>query len=208
MLIGVASLCGCANDADRTRAEGAGAGAVGGALLGGLLGHGKAGNVAAGVVGGGVVGGLYGNYVANQKSAYAAREDQLQASIAHAQQVTQQSRAYNQQLQQQIADLERTRDALKRQTMTADARRAALQNDKRTTRDMLQNTNNQLASVKQEITRQQTLLRTASAEKTSSQGQPPPIEQISTNITDLQAEARELERAQSQLQMIDQRRSY
>lgn len=199
---------GCATDADRTRAEGAGTGAVVGGALGALFSHGNVGGIAAGAAVGGLAGGLFGNHVANEKQAYATREDQLQASIAHAQQVAQQARTYNQQLQKQITSLEQTREQLQHQVVSADLRHQAMLDDKRKTTAMIRQTNGELASVRQEISNQQSVLRTASTANTTSQQPSASIEKVSSSINDLQVQASELERAQAQLQLIDQRRAY
>ncbi|QSN63508.1 MULTISPECIES: glycine zipper domain-containing protein [unclassified Caballeronia] len=213
LLSGIAVLClaftgGCASDADTTRAEGAGAGAVIGGAIGALIGHGKAGGIVAGAAAGGLAGGLYGNHVANQKQAYATREDQLQASIAHAQQVASQARAYNQQLQAQIAALEQTRQQLRRQVVSADTRQQAMLDERRKTAAMIARTNAELTNVRQEIATQQTVLRTASTDAAGNSQQSPEIQKVSSNIGELQKQALALEQAQTQLQMIDQRRSY
>ena len=186
---------GCATDADRTRAEGAGAGAVVGGALGALFSHGNVGGVAAGAAVGGLAGGLFGNHVANEKQAYATQEDQLQASIAHAQQVAQQARTYNQQLQKQITSLEQTREQLQHQVVSTDLRHQAMLDDKRKTTAMIRQTNGELASVRQEIANQQSVLRTASAANTTSQQPSASIEKVSSSINDLQVQASELTRA-------------
>jgi len=102
-------LCAC-EDGTRTRAEGAGAGAVLGGVLGAVIGN-QSGNAGEGALIGAAVGGLgglaYGDHVARKKAAYARTEDYLDACIAEAVQVNQEVYAYNQSLERKISRLER-----------------------------------------------------------------------------------------------------
>lgn len=156
-------LTGCAgmDDGTRTRAEGAGAGAIIGAGAGALIGQlagGRPGRGAAIGAGIGALGGLaVGDHVARKKARYATEEAWLDACIAHAAQVNQEVRAYNQSLTNQIAQLER------------DIAAAQAARDARRLRDLqaavvnLQNqANQQLKTVDTEIQAQQAAVSEAS----------------------------------------------
>jgi hypothetical protein len=106
---------GCAHikdDTQRTQAEGAAVGAVGGAILGGLLAV-ATGNVrhiaafaATGALLGGGIGLAYGNHVASKKKEYAQQEDWLDACVAEAEKVNQETAQYNATLAGEIQALE------------------------------------------------------------------------------------------------------
>jgi len=121
VVIMVCLLSGCAtgmSDSSRTKAEGAAAGAGAGALLGGLIGALSGGGdealvgaaIGAGV--GGLAGFAYGSHVAKQKEKYASEEEWLDACIASAQKVNQETRAYNADLKQDLSTLEAETGAL------------------------------------------------------------------------------------------------
>lgn len=134
VLILLTLLPGCAtmSDQNRTRAEGAGVGAIAGGLLGLAIGGGR--GAAIGAVIGGGVGFVVGNEIAKRKQAYASTEDFLDAEIASTQEYNKTATAYNQKLYQDIAALDAESKSLrskydkgkiKKQTLTA--KRDALQ---------------------------------------------------------------------------------
>jgi uncharacterized protein YcfJ len=111
-LTAAAMLAGCANiqdDQTRTRAEGAGAGAViggiAGAIIGNNSGHHSWEGALIGAAAGGAAGLAYGDYVARKKANYASREAWLNACIDEAEKVNDNAVAYNDRLSNQIADL-------------------------------------------------------------------------------------------------------
>lgn len=92
------------DDTRRTQAEGALAGAAGGALLGQLIG-GDTKATAWGAGLGALAGGLYGAHVAETKKNYTRVEDMLDDYVLRSQQVNTQARNYNTSLKNQIASL-------------------------------------------------------------------------------------------------------
>lgn len=107
----VAMLSSCANiqdDGTRTRAEGAGAGALLGAVAGGIIGnqsHHAWEGALIGAAAGGMAGLAYGDYVAQKKANYASREAWLNACIDEAEQINADAVAYNNKLSNRIAEL-------------------------------------------------------------------------------------------------------
>ena len=101
-------LSGCQNDGNQTVAEGAGAGAVVGALLGGVVAvaTGDAAWVAIGAGAGAVVGLGAGVYVANKKESYATKEAWLEACIKEAQTSNEAITAYNTKLKDDLTELD------------------------------------------------------------------------------------------------------
>jgi hypothetical protein len=110
----IAFFAGCAQTQDgrNTQMQGTAIGAVGGALVGGLLGYavgGRDGAVRGAIAGaavGGTAGFAYGTHVARQKAKYASAERWLDACIADARKANQQAYAYNDQLSKRVAALE------------------------------------------------------------------------------------------------------
>ncbi len=113
----VFGMSGCTNikdDSTRTKTEGTlvgtGIGAGLGALIGGLVGgDGKGALIGAGIGAGiGALSGfLVGKHVADKKEEYASREDWLDDCIAHARDVTKETREYNAQLKKDINSLDK-----------------------------------------------------------------------------------------------------
>lgn len=121
-LTAASMLASCANiqdDQTRTRAEGAGAGAVLGGIAGAIIGN-NSGHHAwegafIGAAAGGAAGLAYGDYVARKKANYASREAWLNACIDEAEKVNAHAVAYNDRLSNQIASLkEKIRSAKSR----------------------------------------------------------------------------------------------
>jgi len=112
-LLVCALLPGCAtmSDQTRTKAEGAGVGAVLGGLLGYAVGGEKGAAIGAAVGAG--AGFLVGNEIAKRKQAYASTEDFLDAEIANTQEYNKTAIAYNAQLSKDVAQLETESTALR-----------------------------------------------------------------------------------------------
>jgi uncharacterized protein YcfJ len=109
----LALLTGCAGTSDqtRTKAEGAGVGALVGGLLGYAIGDGR-GAVIGAALGAGA-GYLVGNEVAKRKKAYATTEEFLDAEIASTQEYNETAVAYNNRLMKDIKALEKECAALR-----------------------------------------------------------------------------------------------
>src|SRR5215475_9173201 len=97
VMLSTALLAGCATDRERTQAEGTGTGAIVGAALGAGLGaifgggKGAAIGAGAGAAAGALGGYALGTHVANQKQNFARQEDYLDAVIASARQMNEQT---------------------------------------------------------------------------------------------------------------------
>jgi uncharacterized protein YcfJ len=105
----LASCTNIQNDQTRTRAEGAGAGALIGAGLGAIIGN-QSGRAWEGALIGAAAGGLgglaVGDHVARKKAAYKNQEAWLNACIAQAQRTNSHARSYNASLSNKISNLE------------------------------------------------------------------------------------------------------
>jgi hypothetical protein len=137
-LVIVLTVTGCAttSDSQRTQVEGtavgAGAGALLGALVGGLVG-GRDGALIGAAVGagaGGTAGYMYGTHVANQKEKYAKQEDWLNACIAQAKQVNDETIQTNQALAGQVNQLDSETKALAAAYNQKQVQKASLTNAK------------------------------------------------------------------------------
>jgi len=94
------------SDTNRTRAEGA----IGGAVIGGLLGLAIGGDSKGALIGAAVGAGaglIVGNEIAKRKQQYASEEDFLDAEIASAREYNATAVAYNNKLRRNIAQLDR-----------------------------------------------------------------------------------------------------
>lgn len=117
------------SDQKRTRAEGAGVGALIGGVLGYALG-GKdktKGTVIGAMLGAGA-GYLVGNEVAKRKQKYASEEEFLDAEIQNAAEFNRTAREYNKSLRVQIAELDKTSMELKAQYKAGIASKQDLEN--------------------------------------------------------------------------------
>jgi len=114
MILLTVLVAGCATMKDKTRTitEGAGLGALTGAAAGAVVGavvDGKEGAKKGALIGAaiGLIGGAaYGEHVANKKEEYVRQEDYLDACIAEAQRVNEETRQYNAALESEISDLD------------------------------------------------------------------------------------------------------
>ncbi len=171
----LAGVTGC-TDQTRTRAEGAGAGALLGAGLGALIGS-ASGNAGRGALIGAGVGSLaglaYGDHVARKKARYASEEQWLDACIAQAIQVNNSVRSYNNSLENRIASL----DSQIRSAKAANDRRK-LQQLKQQVTTLKTETKQQITIVQTEISEQSKVVRSTSSSKTST---------LSTQITRLES---------------------
>ncbi len=125
----IMGMTGCAQqnmtDSQRTRAEGTGIGAIGGALLGAAIGGSE--GAAWGAALGGTAGYAYGSHVANEKAKYARSEDWLDACIYDARKVNQNTRAYNAKLSRQISETKRLARLYKQNKVSKSKMRAQKQ---------------------------------------------------------------------------------
>lgn len=120
-------VSGCAgmNDQQLTVAQGAGVGALVGALAGQAIG-GDTRSTLIGAAAGGLIGAAVGNSIAERKAQYANEEDFLNAEIARNQEFIREADAENRQLYADIARLDRESRRLAREYRAGKASRNAL----------------------------------------------------------------------------------
>ncbi len=145
----IVGITGCSQpnmtDSQRTKAEGTGVGAIGGALLGAAIG-GRQG-AAWGAALGGTAGYAYGSHVANEKAKYARQEDWLNACISSAIKVNNSTRSYNAKLSRKIADTKKLVSLYRQNKISKSKLRAQkriIDNERKTANKMLQNAQNEL----------------------------------------------------------------
>ena len=202
------TLSACATDQERTRTEGAAAGAVGGAAIGALIG-GK-GSTGIGALAGGAIGLLAGDAVARQKAAYAKREAALRNSANRAEQFAQQQRQQNTATLVQIAALRNDIHRLQVEQLSLTTRNNLAAADQARLTGLTRYVNGQLVQVRAEISQQQILLadeqhKAAQSHDNSLQ---PSLQLVAAGVRDLQSSERALEMAQAQLQLLDSKRQY
>jgi uncharacterized protein YcfJ len=152
-------------DAQRTRNEGTAVGAGTGALLGGIVGALVGGDskgtllgAAIGAAAGGAAGYAYGDHVASKKAEYTKQEDWLDQCIASAQQVNQETRAYNEQLKTQIAQLDAKTRELEQQYAASQADKQTLLAEKKKIDAAIKTTDEKLNRAKFEMDAQKQAL--------------------------------------------------
>jgi hypothetical protein len=190
----VFSGCATTSDSKRTQAEGAaigaGAGALLGALVGGLVGGRDGALIGAGVGAGvgGTAGFMYGTHVANQKEKYANQEDWLNACIAQAQRVNDETRQYNLALAGQIDQLDVETQALAVAYQTKRVQKAALAKEKQKIDSRYAEASMQLDNARHEVQEQEKAVAQAKAG-----GYTEEVAVLEGKITDLKSSIAELE---------------
>ena len=191
------ALSGCATtDSGKTKTQGtvfgAGIGAGLGALLGAAVG-GKEGAAKGALLGGalGAAGGFaYGNHVAGKKEKFANQEDYLNAVIAEAEKVNQETRQYNVSLRRDINKLEDETRHVKLAVSRGHANRSVLRKQIQKIEQEEIEAKEQLAKINRELGVQQQVLAESEKERGSSQQQ---LQQIQQEIALLEENKRELE---------------
>ena len=208
LVLMLANLIGCANDQQRTRAEGSGIGAVVGAVIGGAIGGRDGAAIGAFVGAGG--GAVIGDQQAKKKQQYAEREDALNIAIQQAQEATRLARVANEGLQREIVVLDDAVRRLRGQHMDAQ-RRTELA---RASRQRLEQSNTQaerqLVAVSEAIGRQQRALqRDVELARAVPDAPPPPaLRLVRAAVDDLRSQERALESAKAQLALLDSNRAF
>ena len=198
-------LNGCANiknDGTRTRTEGFLAGCLTGGLLGNLIGENRE-SALIGCAVGGLAGLAIGNHVANKKEDYANEEDYLNAVLAEAKKVNENSRRYNEQLKIEIAQLEEINEQLKVINSNVLQQKLALRKIRKQTKRLLGETRQYIAKVDNEIKIQQEVI--AQERESASE-----VFVLASNneLVGLNKEARVLRLAEAQLMALDNRRAH
>lgn len=198
----------CANDPLRTRAEGAGTGAVIGGAFGYMIG-GQSGAIAGAAVGG-IAGGIIANKTVDKKRQYAEREAALQLAAAQSRSVVQRVRIANKSLLRDIALLETSARRLQAQNLSESSRAELITNTRRSYKETNDRLNQQLTEVRNEISHQQQVLRQEQelAEQTRIASPGSALRLVSAGVGNLQAHQKVLERAKQQLALLDSRRAF
>lgn len=192
-------MAGCASmsDSQKTTAQGAGMGSLIGAIAGGVIGH-QSGSRDAGILVGGLVGAAagaaYGNHVAGKKEQFASEEDYLDAVLAQAEQVRDDARRQNRELQAEIVAL----DQEVTDTLAAYATNQASREDalalKKSLEDRLATADTRLGGIQDEIRIQKEVLHTESdsADRERLQKLEQTIAELEDQKSELTAQAEQL----------------
>jgi hypothetical protein len=190
-------------DADTTRAQGAGVGA----LVGGLIGYAVTGDARGAVIGAAIGGGtgyLVGNEVAKRKQKYASEEDFLDAEIASAKEYNATARSYNKQLRGDIAQLEKQTKSLESRYKSGRVTKGELEKERA-------NVQRQIASSKKfsEDLKKEYEIKLAVLEdrRKSKGGNDPYVKQLQREIASLKKNMDQLESQSVQLAQLDERLS-
>ena len=153
-------IAGCATtDATRTKTEGtaagaaigAGIGAGAGAIFGAISGDpgkGAAVGAGAGAIIGGIAGYFYGDSVAENKAAYAQRENNLRLTIADIDKNLNITKSYNSQLANEIAFLQEREKSLTSKRIKKSTFKRNLQTQKAKTAQLIASSEQHLISLK------------------------------------------------------------
>lgn len=196
-------LSSCAiNDAYLTRLQGAGAGCLAGAGLGGAIGQSWEGAlIGCGV--GTLAGYGVGHYIANKKSQYVKKEDYLNAMVSEAEISIKQSRQLNRKLTSDITLLEKKQKQYLSQVNKTSSSQKKLLAQHEQTEGLITQTENEIKKISSDIEVQKQVLaeerQTAPTQFVKVTGQ---------NINDLESEKSSLKIALAQLEAIDRRRAY
>lgn len=203
-VISLGMISGCASmpDDQRTRAEGAGAGAVIGGLLGYLI-DGERGALIGAAVGAGA-GYAVGNEIAKRKAEYASTEDYLDGEADRVAEFNATTEQYNRRLAAQIAELELEADQLRAQIDAGTADQALLQARRTALQEELENAERLEAALVQELEIQNTIL---ADERKDLPEDDPYIQRLEREVAELQRNLETLRTGSTQLAQIDQRLS-
>lgn len=203
-VISLGMISGCASmpDDQRTRAEGAGAGAVIGGLLGYLI-DGERGALIGAAVGAGA-GYAVGNEIAKRKAEYASTEDYLDGEADRVAEFNATTEQYNRRLAAQIAELELEAEQLRAQIDAGTADQTVLQARRTALREELKNAERLEASLVQELEIQNTIL---ADERKDLPEDDPYIQRLEREVAELQRNLETLRTGSTQLAQIDQRLS-
>jgi len=196
-------LGGCAtmSDSNQTRAQGAGFGALIGAGLGYLISGDKEGAAVGGLVGG-MAGLAYGDHVAKKKEKYASEEDYLDACTQVAQQRYEESRTYNNSVKTEIASISAELDNIGNMANASKEDQKRLKQLQATLKDRIKASEDQLASITDEITMQREAI---SQVDPNAQANLDNIDALNEQIALLEQQKSELEANTQQLASLSNR---
>jgi uncharacterized protein YcfJ len=207
-LSGLTSCATTKNDRGRTQAEGAGAGAVAGALIGGIIGAATGDSKSAivgaaiGAVAGGAAGYAYGTHIANEKEKYAHEEDWLNACIASAEKVNQETMKYNAKLGKDIKTLEAETVQLKAAYLEKKDKKLTMDKEKKKIEIKLAEARETLKRAKFELENQEKVLAETKAKRNDVYAK-----KFETKIEELNGYIAELETQTEALASMSQRMS-
>ncbi|MDK2873259.1 MAG: hypothetical protein PWQ64_1023 [Desulfomicrobiaceae bacterium] len=204
MLVMVALVSGCAtmSDQTRTKAEGAGVGAVVGGLLGYAIGGGR--GAAVGAALGAGAGFLVGNEIAKRKQAYASTEDFLDGEIASTQEYNRTLVAYNSKLSSEIAALEKESKMLRSRYDKGQVDKKVLLAKSAALQKKIDDAKNLEKTLAKELEVQTAILE---QEKNNRPKNDNYIKRLEKEVAALQKNLDKLRQGSSQLAQIDQRLS-
>lgn len=204
LLLVMALVPGCAtmSDQTRTKAEGAGIGALLGAGVGALVGGGR--GAAIGAVLGAGAGFVVGNEIAKRKQSYASTEDFLNAEIANTQEYNRTALAYNAKLSQEVAELDRESKALRAKYDQGKASKQTLTAKSTALQKKIEDAKKLETTLAQELEVQTTIL---ADEKKTRPADDQYIVRLEKEIRALQKNLDQLRSGSTQLARIDQRLS-
>jgi hypothetical protein len=207
LILLVVWVVGCATDQQRTKAQGAGLGAAAGAAVGAAIGAaagGKEGALKGALIGGGIglIGGYaYATHVANLKAQYVKEEDYLDACIASAEKVNQETRQYNAYLESEIRDQEQEVDRLIDAYNSKQVTKTELKKKQQSLQASLNEAEKKLQRARDEIVIQREVLR---REQGQSQAR---LAALNAKIKQLEQSVAELEQTTEHLAAINQKMS-
>jgi len=202
MSIGLLSGCETMPDDDRTRAEGAAAGALIGALLGYAVDRER--GAAIGALVGGGAGLAVGDQIARRKQAYATTEDFLDAQIAATAQLNAEARTHNAGLRRESSRLEREAQALRTRYDAGRVQRSSLVSKRNEVNEQLQSSRQLEQVLTEELEIQSTIAR---EEREQRPRNDPYVARLDREVQALQRNLEQLRAGNEQLASIDQRLS-
>ena len=188
------------SDTNRTRTEGA----IGGAVIGGLLGLAIGGDSKGALIGAALgtgVGLIVGNEIAKRKQQYANEEDFLDAEIASAQEYNSTAVAYNNKLRRNIAQLDRDAQLLQSRYKAGLASRDDLANERQSVKKEIASAKKVYESLEKEYE-----IKVAILEEQKNKGSSTPqVRALEQEISQLKKNMDQLQSQSVQLAQIDDR---
>ncbi|AGA34175.1 membrane protein [Thioalkalivibrio nitratireducens DSM 14787] len=197
------AVAGCAaTDEQRTRAEGAGVGAVVGGLLGYAIDRERGALIGAAIGAG--AGYAVGNEIAKRKQAYATTEEFLDAEIARVDEFNRTTTAYNARVRQDIVRLEHEAEQLRARYDSGQVQKAGLQAKRNELQQHIATSQELEETLAAEYEIQTVILQEERANRAADD---PYIVRLEREVQALQENLEALREGSTQLARIDQRLS-
>lgn len=187
------------DDSTRTKAEGAGIGALLGAGIGAALG-GDAKSAAIGAAIGGLGGFVLGNEIAKRKQKYKTQEDLIAGESQHIANVLRETRATNKALSSDIKNYRRQVNSLNAKLKQGKTQKARLQTKKAEIDQRYASAQKSLAAVDNELKTAKALHK--ETQNKAGQGNAKQLERWNSRIRQLKAQKVQLEKNTQQLQAV------